>query len=102
MKLLRNVIVILVMLTSFDCMAIGADKVTHFSLAFVGQTVCAELADEISGRKALSELGCFVAVNTAGVIKEVIDPHTGGKRELGDIGANLIGSGLSIGVRINW
>ena len=100
MKLL--VMILSLSVLSLPAFAVGTDKVAHFGLAFTGQTVCAEIAEKISKNKFWSETGCFAAINAAGVAKELTDESRGGKKEVKDIVANVLGSGLSIGVRINW
>lgn len=99
---MKYLILLVVFIIPVSVEAVGTDKVAHFGLAFAGQTVCAEVAEQISKNTFWSETGCFAAINAAGVAKELTDESRGGKKEAADVAANLLGSGLSIGVRINW
>lgn len=78
----------------FTLISIPEDKTLHFGLAGTGQALCTGMMTALTDSKTASNIGCFLAINTAGVVKELTDPSQGGNRELGDIGANLLGSGL--------
>lgn len=93
MKLLSVFILCLaVPMTSY---AVQRDKLLHFGLASAAQVGCAGVVAAITKDKTVSNIGCFVTINALGVVKEIRDPSNGGKRELGDVGANVLGSGLS-------
>jgi hypothetical protein len=71
------------------------DKAMHFGVAAGAQAACYTAARTVFKSKWGSQIGCFVAVNTAGVMKELGDPERKGTQEVQDIYANLAGSGLS-------
>lgn len=70
----------------------------HFGIAAGVHSGCYAMANAITKMKWVSTLGCWVAVNAAGVMKELGDKTEGGTRELGDVYANMAGSGLSMAV----
>lgn len=85
--------------TLLTLISLPQDKLLHFSVAGTAQAVCTGAMTAITDSKTASNIGCFLAINAAGVAKELTDPSRGGNRELGDIGANLLGSGL-VGITI--
>jgi len=74
---------------------IQQDKLMHFGLSAGLHSTCYAVMKGITDSKWVSQVGCFVAVNTAGAIKEYRDPKNGGTRDENDIYANLAGSGMS-------
>lgn len=70
------------------------DKVAHFGLAGTAQAVCSGVMTKITKNKNGSILGCFVAINVAGLAKELTDKQRGGDRDPKDALANALGSGL--------
>lgn len=75
---------------------IPQDKAMHFGIAATAQTGCYAVAKPIVRSKWIAQGTCFVAINTAGALKEMGDKGNGGTREMGDIYANMAGSGLSM------
>jgi len=73
----------------------AADKAAHFGISATAQTACSTLGNSVLKSRWTSAVTCFVAINTVGALKEVLDPYRGGKREVGDVYANIAGSGLS-------
>ena len=96
---MKRVICLLLLLCPMASYAVGQDKVLHFGLAGTAQAACTGLVNAAIDDTTVSNLSCFVAVNTIGIGKELADPYRGEKRELKDIGANLMGSGL-VGIMI--
>ncbi len=74
---------------------IPEDKAKHMGVTAAAQTTCTAVGRLISHSKWGSQITCFVAVNSVGVVKELTDPYNGGNRDEKDIYANLIGSGFS-------
>lgn len=71
------------------------DKAAHFGIAAAAQTSCSAVGKTITQSKIGAGIACFLAINTAGAVKEATDPYRGGTRDKRDIYANLAGSGLS-------
>lgn len=72
-----------------------ADKAAHFGISATAQTACSTLGNAVLKSRWVSTVTCFVAINTVGALKEVVDPYRGGNREAGDIYANIAGSGMT-------
>lgn len=77
---------------------IQEDKAMHFGIAAGAHSGCYAVASAVTQSKWVSQVGCFVAVNTAGLLKELGDQGNGGTQEFGDVYANMAGSGLSMAV----
>lgn len=75
--------------------SLPTDKAAHFGIAAAAQTSCSALGKTITRSKIGAGIACFLAINTAGAVKEATDPYRGGSRDKNDIYANLAGSGLS-------
>lgn len=73
----------------------NADKAAHFGISATAQTACSTLGNSVLKSRWTAAVTCFVAINTVGALKEVVDPYRGGNREAGDIYANIAGSGMS-------
>lgn len=71
------------------------DKLMHFGLSAGLHSTCYAIVKGITDSKWASQISCFVAVNTAGAVKEMTDPKNGGTRDENDIYANIAGSGMS-------
>ncbi len=74
------------------------DKQAHFAVSAAMGSTCSTIAHLITDNHWISGLGCFALVSSIGLAKELVDPYTGGKREMGDMVANLGGASLSVGV----
>lgn len=81
--------------SSSDAKTVPDDKALHFSVAATAQTGCSAVGYALTSSKWATNVACFLAVNTAGAVKEAVDPYRGGTRDETDIYANLAGSGLS-------
>ncbi|PIR23822.1 MAG: hypothetical protein COV44_00805 [Deltaproteobacteria bacterium CG11_big_fil_rev_8_21_14_0_20_45_16] len=82
-------------LQSAQAKAVPDDKAVHFSVAATAQTGCSAVGYALTRSKWATNVACFLVVNTAGAVKEAVDPYQGGTRDETDIYANLAGSGLS-------
>ncbi len=70
------------------------DKLLHGLGSASLQAVCEHFAAKADMDPLPRTLTCLAAVNGLGLIKETIDPMRGGKREVGDVLSNAIGSSL--------
>ena len=78
------------------------DKAAHASFAAAAQVGCSAITTTFTERMA-GTIGCFALINALGVIKEATDPAHHGTRDIKDIYANIIGSGISfIAIEANF
>ena len=84
-----------------DSVPVPTDKAAHYGLAFASQTICSAGMNKVTKKRFMSVAGCFIALNTLGIAKELSDPMRGGKKESGDVIANVLGT-ASAGVIFQW
>ncbi len=74
---------------------IASDKGMHFGVSAASHMACSMITQALTNSKWGSKIGCWMAVNAAGVIKEMTDPLHHGTRDVEDVYANMAGSGIS-------
>lgn len=76
--------------------AVASDKAAHFGLSAAATTACALFTRIFIRNKWVNAGGCVLAINAAGVAKELTDPYRGGDQDLNDVYANMAGSTFSL------
>lgn len=74
---------------------IPSDKGMHFGVSAASHMACSVVTEILTDSKWGSNIGCWMAVNTVGVLKEITDPLHKGTRDVTDVYANMAGSGFS-------
>jgi hypothetical protein len=73
------------------------DKAAHFGMSYVVNHVCYTVMKTTTHNSKLTDtVVCTAGTIVLGGIKEIIDPYTGGKRELGDFAADVMGAGFAV------
>lgn len=92
MKLIYTAI--LMALFTIPVHAVEQDKQLHFAVAGTAQALCTATFTAITESKTWSNVGCFVAINSVGLVKELTDKQRNGTPDVNDAIANALGSGL--------
>ena len=105
---MKRIVVGFLIGAALACVSIGAlfaetierDKALHFGASYTAQVLCASVVSEVIKDKQVTNASCFVAVNALGVAIEhgAFGENT---KDIKDIGANVLGSGLGV-LTVEW